>query len=303
MNPFIAFCLYVAARVFVQYLKSHKSDVAVMASLQFLLSAMQALKAKNPLTESFLVQLDVDLEGSGLRLSASMPLGIPNSRASLASSDIDRDVCKSIFDMRLAEEFEKATAAKSDAPAALLTTSGNLMDFSREPNSQRQEHLGSISNRSKASDGSREPDSMFERLPTGYEDTSAVMDIDQSFETSSSQRFPSQPNSGHPTPSTSSYNTSSQTSFSPPHVDDQPNLTNNASGARLSPNGAASFPNSKANVAYGTHPPTAVGGHGSEGMSNPFAMPASWDHANLRQSLGTTPADFDVSGMAARRRR
>lgn len=68
MNPFIAFCLYVAARVFVQYLKSRKDDATVKSSLHFLLSAMQALKVKNPLTESFLVQLDVDLEGSGLSL-------------------------------------------------------------------------------------------------------------------------------------------------------------------------------------------------------------------------------------------
>jgi hypothetical protein len=68
MNPFIAFCLYVAARVFVQYLKSRKDDVTVKSSLHFLLSAMQALKSKNPLTESFLVQLDVDLEGSGLSI-------------------------------------------------------------------------------------------------------------------------------------------------------------------------------------------------------------------------------------------
>jgi hypothetical protein len=68
MNPFIAFCLYVAARVFVQYLKSRKDDATVKSSLHFLLSAMQALKSKNPLTESFLVQLDVDLEGSGLSI-------------------------------------------------------------------------------------------------------------------------------------------------------------------------------------------------------------------------------------------
>jgi hypothetical protein len=68
MNPFIAFCLYVAARVFVQYLKSKKDDATVKSSLHFLLSAMQALKSKNPLTESFLVQLDVDLEGSGLSI-------------------------------------------------------------------------------------------------------------------------------------------------------------------------------------------------------------------------------------------
>src|SRR5690349_7655388 len=66
MNPFIAFCLYVAAIVFVQYLKSRKDDETFKSSLRFLLSAMQALKYKNPLTESFLVQLDVDLEGSGL---------------------------------------------------------------------------------------------------------------------------------------------------------------------------------------------------------------------------------------------
>jgi hypothetical protein len=66
MNPFIAFCLYVASRVFVQYLKSRREDTAVKSSLHFLLAAMQVLKAKNPLTESFLVQLDVDLEGSGL---------------------------------------------------------------------------------------------------------------------------------------------------------------------------------------------------------------------------------------------
>ena len=64
MNPFIAFCLYVAARVFVQYLKSRPGDEQVRASLQFLLTAMGHMKKKNPLTESFLVQLDVDLTGS-----------------------------------------------------------------------------------------------------------------------------------------------------------------------------------------------------------------------------------------------
>jgi hypothetical protein len=72
MNPFIAFCLYVAARVFVQYLKSKKDDTTVKSSLHFLLSAMQALKSKNPLTESFLVQLDVDLEGSGLSVPSNV---------------------------------------------------------------------------------------------------------------------------------------------------------------------------------------------------------------------------------------
>ncbi|OTB03071.1 hypothetical protein M426DRAFT_187096 [Hypoxylon sp. CI-4A] len=68
MNPFISFCLYVAARVFVQYLKSRPDDSQTADSLRFILAAMNALKRKNPLTESFLVQLDVDLEALGTRI-------------------------------------------------------------------------------------------------------------------------------------------------------------------------------------------------------------------------------------------
>jgi hypothetical protein len=67
MNPFISFCLYVSARVFVQYLKTRPEDDHGKSSLQFLLKAMEALKKKNPLTSSFLVQLDVDIQGSGLK--------------------------------------------------------------------------------------------------------------------------------------------------------------------------------------------------------------------------------------------
>lgn len=68
MNPFISFCLYVSARVFVQYLKSRPDDSQTADSLRFMLSAMNALKRRNPLTESFLVQLDVDLEALSLRI-------------------------------------------------------------------------------------------------------------------------------------------------------------------------------------------------------------------------------------------
>ncbi|PKS07875.1 hypothetical protein jhhlp_006483 [Lomentospora prolificans] len=68
INPFVCFCLYVAARVFVQYLKSRPDDSQTADSLRFLLSAMNALKRRNPLTESFLVQLDVDLEALAMRI-------------------------------------------------------------------------------------------------------------------------------------------------------------------------------------------------------------------------------------------
>ncbi|ATY63626.1 binuclear zinc transcription factor [Cordyceps militaris] len=68
MNPFISFTLYVAARVFVQYLKSRPDDDVTADALRFLLSAMNALKKRNPLTESFLVQLDVDFEALASRI-------------------------------------------------------------------------------------------------------------------------------------------------------------------------------------------------------------------------------------------
>ncbi|PNS19846.1 hypothetical protein CAC42_7813 [Sphaceloma murrayae] len=71
-NPFSTFCLYVAARVFVQYLKSRPSDSNVKASLHFLLTAMQAMRRKNMLTESLLVQLDIDLQAAGLEESRSL---------------------------------------------------------------------------------------------------------------------------------------------------------------------------------------------------------------------------------------
>ncbi|KAL4920227.1 fungal-specific transcription factor domain-containing protein [Aspergillus aurantiobrunneus] len=64
MNPFTSFCVYVAARVFVQYLKFRPDDTAARSSLQFVFAVLNALKNQNPLTESFLLQLEVDIEGT-----------------------------------------------------------------------------------------------------------------------------------------------------------------------------------------------------------------------------------------------
>lgn len=91
MNPFISFCLYVAARVFVQYLKSKPDDSETADSLRFLLSAMNALKRRNPLTESFLVQLEVDFEALAQRipqLKSSFPRSGSVSFIYLAHYDI-----------------------------------------------------------------------------------------------------------------------------------------------------------------------------------------------------------------------
>ena len=96
MNPFISFCVYVAARVFVQYLKTRPNDQQMNSSLQFLLQAMQALRRKNPLTESFLVQLDLDLEGAGIP-KPYMPIEKKNSVIPVNSDPVG---CSSIYEIR-----------------------------------------------------------------------------------------------------------------------------------------------------------------------------------------------------------
>ncbi|CAK7564790.1 MAG: hypothetical protein SEPTF4163_002691 [Sporothrix epigloea] len=99
MNPFISFCLYVAARVFVQYLKSRPDESQAADSLKFLLTAMSALKRRNPLTESFLVQLDVDLEALGeripkLRMAFPMSYSSPSSGFQPGPVNQPAAVCK-----------------------------------------------------------------------------------------------------------------------------------------------------------------------------------------------------------------
>ncbi|KNG90830.1 C6 transcription factor Prf [Aspergillus nomiae NRRL 13137] len=71
VNPFVSFCVYVAARVYIQHLKLHPDDTEAHSAFQFFRSVINTLKATNPLAESFLFQLDVDSEGrsfEGLRL-------------------------------------------------------------------------------------------------------------------------------------------------------------------------------------------------------------------------------------------
>lgn len=115
MNPFLSFCLYVAARVFVQYLKSLPDDSKTVDSLRFLLSAMNALKRRNPLTESFLVQLDVDLEALGMRipkLKALFPRSggdSPNRQNSAQPCTDQSQTGKGIMKYRNECHFMKAT--------------------------------------------------------------------------------------------------------------------------------------------------------------------------------------------------
>ena len=56
-----------------QYVKSTPQDGEAKASLEFLLTAMAALRKKVPLAESFMIQLQLDIEGNGLDLFLHNP--------------------------------------------------------------------------------------------------------------------------------------------------------------------------------------------------------------------------------------
>ena len=62
----MVFCVYVAARVIVQHQKTLPDDKTPMSSLEFLVSAMRALKRKHPLAGSFSAQLEVEIKQQGM---------------------------------------------------------------------------------------------------------------------------------------------------------------------------------------------------------------------------------------------
>ncbi|KAL6858588.1 fungal-specific transcription factor domain-containing protein [Trichoderma novae-zelandiae] len=128
MNPFIAFCLYVSARVFTQYLKSKPDDAQTIDSLRFLIAAMNALKRRNPLTESFLVQLDVDFEALALKFPklrgafprpgdspAEPPKGLPVRAGAVCD---DPEGVKGIFSYRNECHFMKTTGDDGNTATA-----------------------------------------------------------------------------------------------------------------------------------------------------------------------------------------
>ncbi|RAO65664.1 uncharacterized protein BHQ10_001676 [Talaromyces amestolkiae] len=137
LNPFSAFCLYVAARVFVQYLKSRPEGQAVKSSLQFLLTALGALKQFSALTESFLIQLDVDL--SGTTFGSSMRS--MRSKEAVESNTGSNQYCNPIANIRSSEadalaevNLNRDAAANNSSPVG---TSASSQSFGSLPNRQR----------------------------------------------------------------------------------------------------------------------------------------------------------------------
>ncbi|KAF3929340.1 hypothetical protein AA313_de0210079 [Arthrobotrys entomopaga] len=168
MNPFVSFCLYVAARVFVQYLKSNPNDENIRSSLEFLISAMGHLKKLNPLTESFLVQLDVDMIGSmdNPENNARFPYGLKKGAAEIY---VPRGNQNDTPGSSTGKESE------TDSPSPFLTCNRTIMNISieRAAKTQEAQRLASIASAAASSSHS------------GSNHTSPSMDLSNSGDQSS----------------------------------------------------------------------------------------------------------------------
>lgn len=244
MNPFLAFCLYVAARVFVQYLKSRKDDQTVMSALNFLLSAMQALKVKNPLTESFLVQLDVDLEGSGLNIPSQQQYPGGHKPPGEIPANTDAVHCLPLYEIR-----ESQTVGQTGREHGGQSTDPNFHQpwpetANRNDTTNYPELNGTYQ--------SQMPNQTNQRQTTGSYRNDDLLHAQQSSTGSGpSPNFSGSSHSGQPTPSTSSlpYN-----EFSPSN---QPFMQPGAPGAFDGQNASWSMPSRP--------------GNGSTPLSNPAA--------------------------------
>lgn len=255
MNPFISFCLYVAARVFVQYLKSRPKDGQVKASLQFLLSAMHAIKRKNPLTESFLVQLDVDLEGAGLddtnHLRASMqknrgePTKSPGCGQPMLGANMDTHT-RTYGDSGLAvynqPNHNSGHTDAQDTSSAMYSFTPNMSQFEL-PNRQR-------------TPGSINSSGVYQSPSNGYNP-----EMDTSPDGSGEQQTPG-------SSAQSQHNPSSQSSYSPRNQQQD-----HTSGLRMDPSAVAPMLEPGLSAEF---PMSAFSSDGIDIQQAGYVLPQAW---------------------------
>ncbi|KOS46550.1 hypothetical protein ACN38_g2501 [Penicillium nordicum] len=300
LNPFMSFCLYIAARVFVQYLKSRPEDSSVHSSLQFLVSALNAMKNKNPLTESFLVQLDVDLDGTGIRAlddkhKTNMSAAHSISMVHPCHDNVD---CTPIYSIRQTQGIAKEVSPQYSSnrgdnqqsmPAGLTSSLP-----SRNRDSTTQPTAGQVFN----GDDTRRYFGTSTQATVPQMDQAgqprAIVDVDMDFPTdfgNLSDR--NNPPSDHPTPST--LNSSSNTSYSINGADNPSPGSNNQTINSGYPNqaSAASFDKTNRNImpqgntnpqvtdlgsmAGRFYPNSSDSPSVGTGASGIFSMPSAWD--------------------------
>jgi hypothetical protein len=81
MNTWVGFCLYVAGGVFIQDQKSDERHPQSITNLEFLVAAMKAIGNRHSITKHFTAQLELDMEGAGIKPSSkpSESFGMPNT--------------------------------------------------------------------------------------------------------------------------------------------------------------------------------------------------------------------------------
>ncbi|KAL8859483.1 MAG: hypothetical protein Q9178_004161 [Gyalolechia marmorata] len=285
MNPCMAFCLYVAARVFIHVLKKSPDEAEIRSSLEFLLAAMQQFRKVNPLSESFLIQLGLDLQGSGMDFLLQNPSHSWTSVSTMARLEMINKyevnvVCSPVFEIRDSNSQMHTmypSPTLSHAPSIAQTATANDAQFRSMRNTQYSlrsfdvpvgsprpastPDLGNLDGpRSQALSGQEWSDN----FPGGK--ASGVFDqLVSPYETDVSNGH----NSSGPSPQTSSSNTS----YSPPSQNgDQP--------AVPSPGGQKSFNFVDRDGKFATA--------ASQQVDADFSMPSNW---NIKATTTTPKAN------------
>ncbi|KAL9120152.1 MAG: hypothetical protein Q9187_003294 [Circinaria calcarea] len=298
MHPFISFCLYVAGRVYVRAYEKQSNDQVTYTNLEFLLNAMQAIRKRNPLTESFLVQLMVDLEGTGF----DNPLN--NSRFSFklkkgASERIrERGSCVALLPSEDEVKCQYHLPAHVDVSPPTAQLHENSLGTGVGLSTQYGMSTFSLPNREQPSPQHRY--NRFDGAPTQMQgvmldqgwgenystapniDNSNSSHVNQAIDTDmSSEQMSERQNSflsDHQTPLNSQQPSSNTSSYSPPTVDgsdlsSQPTITTNGHPIAFlgSPNQFPSF--TPAPKTQFPHNPNSPDTQDSTG----FILPTDWE--------------------------
>ncbi|KAJ5380272.1 uncharacterized protein N7496_002700 [Penicillium cataractarum] len=316
LNPFMSFCLYISARVFVQYLKSRPDDSTVYSSLQFVVSALNAMKSKNPLTESFLVQLDVDLEGTGIRAmdNSKAGSGLSHVAKALQSYCAENTDCTPLYTVRQSQGNGIPTESPQDGSKSRTPSRPFAPGMTTSLPSRHRDSPIVDSERGPMGGESQQFFPHHVRTTNGIvEVAGGVIDGDMDF----SPDFglgERNPPSDHPTPST--LNSSSNTSYSMSGID-------NPSPGKKQPNTTSTYPSSSSatsvdkahsvqispvttesshildmgSIAGQAYPSSSAGPMGAAGAANVFNLSNRWDMPTPSQDLSNL--DFENVNVEA----
>ncbi|KAJ5935424.1 hypothetical protein N7466_004971 [Penicillium verhagenii] len=286
LNPFMSFCLYISARVFVQYIKSRPDDSAVYSSLQFIVGALNAMKSKNPLTESFLIQLDVDLEGTGIQSQVSKTSSAYIQQA-MQTHCGDHVECGPIYKIRQQQRDEIPQGSSQDSTNTGIPNHPPPNTSTSLPSRHRESANNNTNHPPTALD---QPQYFSNQMRhSGLNGETAIpgtlIDIDMDF----SPDFLGErnPPSDHPTPST--LNSSSNTSYSISGTDNpSPGKKQQNSGITHSGQGSGPIHISPTSTESPQIPDIT-----RSGPTSAFDIPPAWDLPTPNSDLSNV--DFNVN--------